>query len=552
MIKSITKRSVAFLLALSLVFSVFPVISFAYDLGGLNVSGLTATYTEGTWNAQNGNQITGSVTGTSTAGCENTSSGTLTLKNSKTEAAVLSFDYVPTVNEGSVKINGTEVTSNGHFEQEINSNASIQVVLTSAKGVKTTKISITNIQLVVNKTVSVTFSPSSGGTITVNGETITTEKTFSQQSTVGFQVSAAPSSGNKFFRWENENGDNVSSKASDTLYPDNDQTIHAVFLSSTSPVFSVSGTNFIDFGEAIEYAVQYNKSQIILIESGTISGNYTIPSGKTLLIPFDSAYTIYTTTPDVLYGSHTTPSVFRTLTMASGSSITVASGGKIAVPSKLSATGTGTGSWNGTPTGPYGKIQMQQNSNITVQSGGGLYVYGYIAGSGNVLIQSGGEVYEAMQFRCWRGGSATTGMISGSVFPMSQYYVQNVEVPMTIEAGATETVYTSTNMSSAAYPASAVFIGSSGMFNITSGSVTKRYDGTTDRLIIDVDGNLTIRSMALTVAGQSIKINVRRVFPGSAALLGMGARKIPVADQCACVSAIVVIVVISRRSEEAA
>ena len=84
MIKSITKRSVAFLLALSLVFSVFPVISFAYDLGGLNVSGLTATYTEGTWNAQNGNQITGSVTGTSTAGCENTSSGTLTLKNSKT------------------------------------------------------------------------------------------------------------------------------------------------------------------------------------------------------------------------------------------------------------------------------------------------------------------------------------------------------------------------------------------------------------------------------------------------------------------------------------
>ena len=505
MIRGILKRTVSLFLVIAMVLSLVSFTVSAAELAGLNVEGLTAESAgDANWTASEGNQITGTATGTSGTCGNESKSGVLVLKNTKSNMATLSFDYTLTLNNGTVKIGNTSVTENSSYSVELASNETLSITVTSDKAATSTIIILKNIKLVTNTDVNVSFEPSVGGTIKVNDETISAPRTYSQNSSVGFQITATPASSYKFFRWENENGTVVSNKKSDTIYPDYDQTIHAVFLDSTSPVFSVSGTTFTDLGEAIDYAVSANQSVIALIENGTISGNYTIPNGKTLLIPFDDALTVYKNTPEVVYGSHTTPSVFKTLTMANGSSITVASGGAICVPSKLSATGTGTGSWNGTPTGKYGKIAMNSGSSITVENGGGLYVYGYISGTGNVLAKSGATVYEAMQFRCWRGGSATLDMINGSVFPMTQYYVQNIEAFLTLEAGAQENVYTSVNMNSSAYPASASFIGTSGMFTIGTGKIVKHYDGPTDRLIIDVEGDLSIKSLSLSLAGQSV------------------------------------------------
>ena len=60
---------------------------------------------------------------------------------------------------------------------------------------------------------------------------------------------------------------------------------------------------------------------LVLMNDGTLSGENTIPSGVTLLIPFDSANTLYTTaavavTPGSSDSKYVTPTPYRTLTLA--------------------------------------------------------------------------------------------------------------------------------------------------------------------------------------------------------------------------------------------
>ena len=103
------------------------------------------------------------------------------------------------------------------------------------------------------------------------------------------------------------------------------------------------------------------------------------------------------------------------------------------------------------------------------------------------------------QFADFRGGTQTTGIKNG-IFPLSQYYVQNIEVPMTIHCGAQEYAYTTIYMESADYASSVNFIADSGaMFNLSSGYVIKKYDGETDRLIIDAYGDMTVSPIEMSI-----------------------------------------------------
>lgn len=230
---------------------------------------------------------------------------------------------------------------------------------------------------------------------------------------------------------------------------------------------------------------------------------YTVKSGVTLLVPFDSAGTTYGTTPKVVYGSHTDPTAYRTLTMPAGIHITVASGGKIEAGGQLCSTGQ-MGGWNGCPTGPDGRINMLTGSTITLQNGANLYCWGYIYGGGMVEAESGSTVYEAFQVKDWRGGTETKNCY-GYVFPFNQYYVQNIEAPLKLYAGASESLYGSVNASSSAYTVQAAFIGSgssNAMFRISSGYVVKDYLENTDQLSVQVHGNVALST--LTVSGLPI------------------------------------------------
>lgn len=153
--------------------------------------------------------------------------------------------------------------------------------------------------------------------------------------------------------------------------------------------------------------------------------------------------------------------------------------------------------------GDYGQVWLNAGSNITVTSGGNLYAWGFVSGAGTVTVKSGGTVYEWYQILDFRGGTATMG-IGNKVFPFNQYDIQNVESAMTLEQGATETAYAAVYASSRINPSAIPFIGDTGMFKIVSGSMTKMYDGTTDRIIYTVNGEAEVNNLNLKLAGSSV------------------------------------------------
>ena len=280
----------------------------------------------------------------------------------------------------------------------------------------------------------------------------------------------------------------VQAAASPSVQPQADVSADA------AATFSVNNKSYTDLNAAIDAAMKERKKTIVVATDGTLSGNYTIPAGVTLLVPFDSANTLYTTEPGSVKAT-AAQSAFRTLTLTDDASITV--NGAISVGGKLY---TSTNTHVCKPTGAYGQIKMSGGSQITVANGGALYAWGYITGSGNVRIASGATVYECFQVTDWRGGSATSGFFNpadvNKVFPFTQYYVQNVEAPLTVEYGGSEKTYiTAYNQK-----ISIDFVGAGGMFELAEGaSFTKTYDPAADRISFDISGNASLKGIKMKV-----------------------------------------------------
>lgn len=505
MVKRIGRRFVSLLLTFVTILTMLPAMTLpALAATSGNVTGLTDENIglsfngddEASWSA-NGTSITGAVT--STAGtCSDTShNSTLTIKNKKSTTATLSFDYSIEQNSGTIMVAGTSVTTNGSFSGELAAGGSIEVNIESGSTIAT-KITMTNVTLVSDVTATATFVPAENGTYKVNGKLITEEYSNKQSSTDAYQVVATPADGYQFLGWYNlTTGKCIATAATTALNIESDCTITAKFASKTAALFETGGQRFDDLNEAVSYAQANGQSKITLATDGSISGTYTIPKGITLLIPFDAAGTLYTDAPAAI---RTTPAskAFRTLTMSEDTSITV--NGAISLGGRYFAAG---GGQQGRPIGDYGYIKMADNSSITVKNGGNLYAWGFISGSGSVLAESGATVYEFYQIADFRGGSASTGM-GHSVFPFSQYFVQNIEVSLTLNAGANEQVYSGVYARNRTYTTAINFIGDTGMFKVESGSFTKDYDEKTDRLVFTVNGEAALNTLSLTLAGMDV------------------------------------------------
>ena len=154
--------------------------------------------------------------------------------------------------------------------------------------------------------------------------------------------------------------------------------------------------------------------------------------------------------------------------------------------------------------GDYGQIELSEASSITVKNGGALYAWGFVTGSGSVTAESGSSIYEWFQITDFRGGTASSGMASGPVFPFSQYFVQNIETPLTLHAGAKEVVSSGVYVSSKVFATAIAFIGDNGMFKIKNGSLTKDYDEATDRLVFTINGEAELNVLSLSLGGTVI------------------------------------------------
>ena len=506
MIQRISKRFLSLLLVAVMVLALVPAITlpaFAATNGtvtGLADENIGLSFTgsaDDAWSA-NGTSIIGAATSTGGTCSDTSYDSTLTITNKKSTTATLSFDYSIEQNSGTIKVNGTAVTAGSKFSKELAPNASIKVYIESGSTSAATKITLTNVVLVSNANATATFVPAENGTYTVDGKRITEEYSNTQSSMTAYKVVATPADGYQFLGWYNlTTGKCIATAATTALNIESDCTVTAKFVSKSLALFETGGQRFADLNEAVAYAQTNGQSKITLATDGSISGTYTIPAGITLLIPFDAAGTLYTDAPAAI---RTTPASkpFRTLTMSEGTSITV--NGAISLGGRYFAAG---GSQQGRPVGDYGYIKMADNSSITVKNGGNLYAWGFISGSGSVLAESGATVYEFYQIADFRGGSASSGM-GNSVFPFSQYFVQNIEVPLTLNAGANEQVYSGVYAMKSTYTTAINFIGDTGMFKVESGSFTKDYDEKTDRLVFTVKGEAELNTLSLKLASMSV------------------------------------------------
>lgn len=432
---------------------------------------------------------------------------TLTIKNTTSIPVTLSFNFTIVQNGGTIQVDGISFTKDGTFSKELASGGSIEVyIMSGTETTDATTITMTNVRLVADTNATVTFQPAKNGSYTVNDNPINEPCTYTQNAQNAYRVKAKPAKGYRFLGWYNVTEGMYLNTASETaLNIESNCTITARFASEASALFETKGHSFDNLNEAVETAQRTQSQLITLVNSGTIIESYTIPAGITLLIPFDEAKTLYKETPTA---THETPEPkaksFRTLTMAAGSSITLENGAALSVGGQYFAAHGGS---KGKMVGPYGHIKMESGSAITVQSGGALYAWGFISGSGSgsgsVTVESGGSVYEWYQILDFRGGTATSQM-HYSVFPFNQYAVQNVEVPLTLHTGATETAYAAIYAASSLNTAPVPFIGSNGLFNLTSGSLTKAYDGSTDRMIYTIDGKAQLNSLILKLASLDV------------------------------------------------
>ena len=297
-----------------------------------------------------------------------------------------------------------------------------------------------------------------------------------------------------------------------TLLPTTSLTAQAEEQGGTAK-FSAGGATYNNLQDAIDATANSSDKKIVLLNDGTITGDYTIPVGVTLLIPFDAAGTCITNqaAPITPQGEEpwTEPIAYKTLTMAKGSSITVE--GAISVSARHWPA-MGSRPEGMSPYKTYGYIVMEEDSNITVKNGGNLYVYGFISGDGTITAKRGATVYENMQISEFRGGTILSGWDSNhKVFPFSQYYNQNIEVPLTLEYGAQENVFGSAFMQNTAFSMLASFMGSEdSLFSIGPGTtITKWYDPSTDRLCLEADGDIALNGMIITMGDASIlKISI--------------------------------------------
>lgn len=365
------------------------------------------------------------------------------------------------------------------------------------------------------------WTNSVGGTYTVDGAAISSTTTHSNPSDHQYALVATPASGYEFYGWMSQNDGLLTTSAtytytgvegsSDTIWPLFAKVGEAMYyLKDASPRLY-----YHTLTEAITAAE--DSGTIVVARDGILpAGDYTIPAGVTFLVPFDDAGTVYTQTPETLAPppsgtSLPTPEPYRTLTMADGAKITV--NGTMSVPAKVVAGNTEASKSSCRVYGKYGIVKMNSGSSITVN--GTLSVFGYITGDGYgtldgngkitgrgyVEANSGATIYESFQIADFRGGQATVRMNSGKkVFPFSQYYIQNIEVPLKLHSGAKETAYTALYMSDTILPTSVTFISNSNaMFTLTSGYMVKQYDKASDRLVIDINGNMSVSSISIEI-----------------------------------------------------
>ena len=441
---------------------------------------------------------------------------TVTITNTTSKYVELSFDY-----EAENYYEFSEEQAAGNITVVLAAGESKELTISGKKTLQnnTAVLTMDNFSLIQVADVSqITFNYETElGSVTVNDSAVEAGTAVNAAYETGITMTAAPAAGAEFLGWINaKNGKIISRELTASYKPVENITVEAVFAGEASGSYYLVGNRFImtDFNAAMEKAEALAYPVVAMMNDVTLTaGKYTVPAGVTFLMPFDEENTIYRETPVGENGNYTTPVAYRTLTMENGAELIV--NGEMSMSAKHFAGNSAAGK-AGAPFGNVPFVNMEAGSEITVNNGGFLYAYGYIIGEGSVDAKSGATVYEYFQVEDFRGGTCTTFMAAKEegaeqqgVLPITQYYVQNIEVPLTINYGATEYCYTSMFMLNTVMGSAIKFIGDdTAMFCLKDGFVTKTYDGSIDRLIVEGNGNMGVNPITIDLLGSPVNASM--------------------------------------------
>ena len=376
--------------------------------------------------------------------------------------------------------------------------------------------------------VDLTFiAPGAGGsyTVTINGSssTVTSANVVKTGITTEVALVATPASGYVFAGWYQIDGEgNVSDLSASTPYNKTfakSVSVGARFVSTSTPKFKNITKNAEYYGLRLALSAASANDVIIPVAEETVvdgsdllpqeNGLYVLPSGVKLLIPYNSSNS-FQTLPNVLT-SAATLSAYKKLILKDGVNIEV--NGAICVGGQAMA-GSG-GNPAGYTTGACGLLDMSAGGHIDIKSGGTLYCWGFVKGQdidqgnnttgvGTITANNGAVIWETFSVGDWRGGSATSSIISTRFFPFQSYFMQNIEVPTTFWYGSTEKCYFTLNASGGPYDTKFDVIGSSNcLFKLqnSSSKVRKWYDPTTDLTCFELSGTAILDALKIKITG---------------------------------------------------
>lgn len=219
-------------------------------------------------------------------------------------------------------------------------------------------------------------------------------------------------------------------------------------------------------------------TKFTLLTSYSETYYYTLGSSSTLWITFDGNMTDHSTS-----GGNT---IWSTLYVPD--SITLDSYGKINVCGVIASN-------NHTVSG---RGVLFNNGLINVNSSSSLNSYGFVNGDGLIDAKSGSTVTDVMRFYNFTSGGPTLSMSNAKIFPLNSYSMHNVSCTTKLDKNSIFRVFYDVDIT-VTLNGYLTLIGSSGLFDLSTGYVMKSVEDTTSSTYAS-KSNLT----AYSVSNQNI------------------------------------------------
>lgn len=266
-----------------------------------------------------------------------------------------------------------------------------------------------------------------------------------------------------------------------------------------------SGSSYATLEDALADAQE--GETVSLTGDYTLTHDATVRKGVTLLVPFNMGNDVIRDCGWSFYTINNIPQtkLFRQLTVGEGVRLTI--DGELSVGAIQRSVYGGNVNVSGSVFGDYGLVTLQEGAEVI--DNGNVYCWGYIAGKGTMTVMPGAKLYESLQISDWKGGNRSYNMFVKHVYPFNNYFVQNVEVPLTIKAGAQLVTGTDIGAEGESHRGDGIlFIANSpdALYNVSDGTeVVRRYHAAEDRIEYVFRGDVAMEGLTLEVDGIGIE-----------------------------------------------